>query len=102
MNKKKINHGLMITAILVAVFVAAALTPAKNTTDTDNAAIASINLENEADETGIKMIADNDIPLASAPYESGMNLTAGLILVSLAAIMSGIVFFEDTREKRSA
>lgn len=102
MNKKKINHGLIITAILVAVFSAAALTPAKNTADADTPAVASINIENEAGETGIKMIADNDIPLASSPYESGMDLTAGLILVSLAAIMSGIVFWEDTREKRSA
>lgn len=105
MNRKMLRHGLMIAAIVIAVFAAAALTPAKTYAETTGsvtvANLAKIDYENRARLAGVTMIADNEIPLAAAPSEKGFNLTLWLIVVSVSAIMSGIVIFEEYMDKRS-
>ena len=37
MNRKMISHGLIVTAIVVSAFIAAALTPAKSVSNTSTA-----------------------------------------------------------------
>ena len=56
MKSKKISHGTIITAILAAVFIAAALTPVKTNTAADTKIVS-------ADYT---LIPDNEIPLLSS------------------------------------
>jgi len=105
MNKKMITHGLMITAILVAVFVSAAFTSehkAKNTTESYRITnIAKVDFENNTLGTGNNMIAENNIPLASAPSSIVANASVLWIIISVSALIIGIVIYEDYKDKRS-
>ena len=60
MKSKKISHGTIITAILAAVFIAAALTPVK----TNTTATSSDTKIVSADYT---LIPDTEIPLTATP-----------------------------------
>ena len=105
MNKKNLMHVLMIAAIVASTFVAAMLTPidafAKTTESSSVINIAKVDYESRALLPESKMIADNEIPLAAAPADSNMNMTVWLILVTASVMMTGIVIFENLREKRS-
>lgn len=101
MNRKAISHGLKITAIIIAAFVAASLTPAKSYAKTTEASAITIVNENEAPDLGAKMIADNDVPLAAAPSATDNYMKIGWIIISISAVMTGIVIFEDLKERYS-
>ena len=78
MNKKMIIHGLTIAAVIIATFIAAALTPVKTYAKTPGTSavknIAKVDFENRTLKTETKMIADNEIPLAAEPSDSGCLL----------------------------
>ena len=71
MNSKKTAHGLTITAVLIAVFIGAALTPARTYTSAPESSatinLAKVDFENRAIRSGLTMIDDNVIPLAETP-----------------------------------
>ncbi|MBR4573575.1 MAG: hypothetical protein IKO16_01580 [Lachnospiraceae bacterium] len=103
MNKKTITHGLVITVIIAAVFVAAALTPAMSYAK-EPVAVATVSSsqadqDDPAEKSGAVMINDNEVPLAEAPFESGINMSWWLIVVSLSAIISAVVIFEEGKDK---
>ena len=104
MNRKMIIHGIMITAIVIATFIAAALTPARTYAKTSEASavanIAKIDYENRTLRQDSRMIADNEVPLAAAPFESTMNMSMGLLILSVSAIMAGIVIFEEIKDRQ--
>ena len=104
MNKKTISHGLMITAIVIAAFIAAAFTPvkayAKTSGDSPVQNIAKIDYENRTLRAGGTKIEDNEIPLAAVPYEDDSNMSIIRIIVAVSAVMSGIVIFEDLKDRR--
>ena len=103
MNKKIITHGIIITAIIAAVFVAAALTPAvKEAQAAEPSAIinlAKVDFENKIPVAGTKMIADNDIPLAATPFESSTGNSLELVLVMVSVLLTGILGFEVYRDR---
>ena len=105
MNKKMISHGLTITAILIAVFIAAALanrgTYSQRTETSAVINLAKVDFENRTAGKGLRMIADNEIPMASEPFESGVNVSLWLIVVSTAAVMTGIVICVECSDKKS-
>lgn len=105
MNRKALTHGIMIAAIVVAAFVAAALTPVRSHTDkATGLALGKITEAyeiNHASEETVTMISDNEIPLAASPAEAGLNMNLGWIIVSVSAVMSGIVIYEDIKDRRS-
>ena len=69
MDKRKITHGLMVIAIVVSVFIAAAFTPIDTYTATSEKAtvtnLAKVDFENRMVASDRKMIADNEVPLAA-------------------------------------
>ena len=97
MNKKNFTHGIIITAILVAVFVAAAITPADTNVKESQASV----IENGASATYSTMIADNEVPLASSPYESGFNVPLWIAIITVSAVLTSVAIYEDCREKRA-
>ena len=103
MNKKVLVHGLMIITIVIATFIVAALTPDKtyaNTgRDTVVANIAKVDYDNRTVYAKEKKIADNEIPLAAFPSEAGANMTVGWIIVAASALMSGIVIYEERKDR---
>ena len=103
MNKKKITHGIIITAIIAAVFVAAALTPAvKEAKASEPSAVinlAKVDFENKIPATGTKMIADNDIPLAATPFESNAGSSLEIVLIMASVLLTGILGFEVYRDR---
>ena len=105
MNKKIITHGLIIAAIVISAFAAAALTPAKAYARTTEASaianIAKIDYENRTLRTSTKQIIDNEIPLAAAPSETAPDMSFAWLVVAAAALMTGIVIFEDLKDRRS-
>ncbi len=102
MNTKKINHGIIITAILVAIFVAAALTPVKANTKADapkgTINLAKVDFESRTLPAGSKVIADTQVPLAAAPL-TNMNADSPvwLIVMTIGAVFTGIVIFEKRK-----
>ncbi|MCR4990709.1 MAG: hypothetical protein K6A38_07600 [Lachnospiraceae bacterium] len=103
MNKKVLAHALTITAIVIAAFTAAALTPVKTNAATHVSSvmnIAKVDFETRTDTEG-KIIADNEIPLASAPEGSDFNITLWIAVVSAATLMSGIVIYEEHKYKKN-
>ncbi len=95
MNRKT-THGLMITAILVAVFIAAALTPVKSYKKNAPAG-APVTVASAVLSDGSVMITDNEVPLAETPFETDINMTAWLIVVTIAAVISGVVIYVDCK-----
>ena len=105
MNKKMTVHILMITLIMIATFIAAALTPVRTYAKTSEASavknIAKIDFENKANRVESKAIIDNEIPMAAMPFEADMNKSLGMIIISVSAIMAGIVIIEDIKDRVS-
>ena len=104
MNKRSLVHALTITTIVIAAFVAAALTPAKTYASTDSSKvvnIAKVDHEARTDITAKTVIPDNEIPLAAVPSDPGFNMTMWLIAVSSAALMSGIVIYEELKYRKN-
>ena len=105
MNRKMMIHGITIIAIMIAVFAAAAFTPAKADTHTTGTA-AAMNLvkadiaSRVADADG-RMIADTEIPLSAAPFETDGKSSAMMIVLTAAAVITGIVIIEEFRDKRA-
>ena len=99
---RKTTHGLMITAIVAAIFIAAALTPAKTYTEKSETS-ESVNITNTDHEstvsgTGIRMISDKDVPLAATPVRAGVSSSLWLIVVAVSAVMTGIVIYEECKD----
>ena len=87
--KKMLTHGLMITAIVSAIFVAALLTPAKTDTQVqEKSAVVNI----------AKVDLENEIPLAAAPVDTGINMPLWWAIVSVSAVMTGLVIYMDCRD----
>ena len=105
MNKKMTVHILMITLIMAAAFIAAALTPVRTYAKTSEASavknIARIDFENRTNRIESKAIIDNEIPMAAMPFEADMHRTLGMIIISVSAIMAGIVIIEDIKDRLS-
>lgn len=105
MNKKVLVHGLMIVTIVAATFIMAALTPNKTYANTNHAGvvanIAKVDYDNRTVYAKEKKIADNEIPLAAFPSEAGANMTIGWIIVAVSAVMSGIVIYEERKDRIS-
>ena len=103
MNKKIITHGIIITAIIAAVFVAAALTPtvkeAKAAEPSVIKNLAKVDFENKIPVSGTIMIADNDIPLAATPFESSSINPFELVFVLVSVLLIGILGFEVYRDR---
>ena len=102
MQKKMINHGIIVTAILIAVFVTAAFTGVKSDKDTSKAPLAtSIAQIDHANNSGGRMIAENTVPMAATPF--GHTDTSSILIVAVAfsAIMSGIVIYEEYKDSRA-
>ncbi len=101
---RKLTHGLIITVILIAVFFAAALTPAKADTASSKGSVAvnlaKVDFESRTLGTEGRMIADNDIPLASVPFETDSSSMA-MIVVAIAALVTGIVIIEECTDRRT-
>ena len=97
MRRKMITHGLVITAIMIMVFIAAALTPASSYNNSK--ATTPINLAKV--DFGGKMIADNEIPMAQTPSEKDNKSTLWIVVIAAAAVMSSVVIFEEIKDKRS-
>lgn len=93
MNRKSITHGLKITAIIIAAFVAASLTPARSFAKTAD-------IENRPVATTGKVIIDNEMPLAAEPSGTDVRMTLGWIIIAAAAVMTGIVIVEDFKDRR--
>ena len=104
MNRKMIIHGIMITAIVIATFVAAALTPADTYAKTSEVAavanIAKIDFDNRTLRAGGTVISDNEVPLAAVPFETDMNKAMGYIIISASAIMAAIVIIEGIKDRQ--
>ena len=105
MKKRMIPHGLMIAAIIIAAFVAAALTPAdtyaKKTENPAISNIARVDFEYKTSDTDSKTIPDYEIPLAAAPSASSANMLIGWLVVAVTAIISGVVIYEDYKDNRT-
>ena len=104
MNKKMKAHELIITAIVIAVFAiavfsAATLAPDRKGSKATGSSVvinlAKADFENKAINTESKVIADNEIPLAEAPAETGVNIPVWSIIVAASVLMMGIVLYED-------
>ena len=104
MNKKMKAHELIITAIVIAVFAAAVFSAATFApTEKDSKAsgssvvinLAKVDFENRSVNTDNKVIADNEIPLADAPSETGVNMPMWWIIVAASVLMMGVVLYED-------
>ncbi|MBO4890744.1 MAG: hypothetical protein J5574_07105 [Lachnospiraceae bacterium] len=104
MNKRIITHGFIISAIVIAAFIAAAFTPVETYAKTSDTGViqnlARIDHENGMNRSSVKMIPDNNVPLAAVPSEAGINMTLIRIIVAASAIMSGIVIYTDLRDKK--
>ena len=101
MNRKLISHGLKITVIIMAAFAAAALTPSRSFAKTSEASAITADHENTAPDTGAKMIADSDIPLAATPAGTDNYMKYGWLIISVSAIMTGIVIFDDLKDRHT-
>ena len=101
MNKKIMTHVLVITAILVSVFIAAALTGAKTYNKTESPAVtanlAKVDFENSLVREGGRMIADSEIPLANTPFAANTS-SVWIIVIAAAAVLTGLVIFEECRD----
>ena len=87
--KKMLTHGLMITAIVSAIFVAALLTPAKSHAKAqEQSAVVNI----------AKVDFENQIPLAAEPADTGVNMPLWWTIVSVSAVMTGLVIYMDCRD----
>ena len=105
MNKKIISHGIMITAIVAFVFIAAALSSSNTHADTQKSS-SVINMERSTDDkaevtSGVKMIPDNEVPLAATPSMPGMNIPLAILILSAAAGITGVVIYEDVKDEYS-
>ncbi len=100
MNKKTIIHAILIAAIVIAAFFAAALTPANTYAKTSDSSavinIAKVDFESRTLHAD-KRIADNRIPMASAPLETGMNISVEWIIVAVAAVVTGFIIYVDLK-----
>ncbi len=98
MDKRKITHGLLVIAIVVSVFIAAAFTPVdtyKATGETVTVTnLAKVDFENRTMASDIKMIADNDIPLATTPFETGNHYSLWIIALGVVIVITGVVIYE--------
>ena len=88
MRKMRLTHVLIVAAIVIATFTAAALSSADTHAKTSPAKTVY------GDE---KIIPDNEIPLAASPSEAGMNISLAWIIVAVSAVITGVVICEDCR-----
>ena len=105
MNKKTIIHAIMITAVVITAFVAAALTPVKTSAGTREGSavvnIAKVDFENRTAQKEAVMILDNEIPMAEVPAQEGINMHLWWIVVTVSAVIIGIVMIEARKVDRS-
>ncbi len=102
MQKKMITHGIIITAILIAVFVTAALTGVKADKDASKAPLAtSIAQIDHANNNGGRLIAENTVPMAATPFGHANTSSILIVVVAFSAIMSGIVIYEEYKDNRA-
>ena len=98
MDKRKITHGLLVIAIVVSVFIAAAFTPVDTYTATSETVtvtnLAKVDFENRTLASDRKMIADNQVPLAATPFETGNNYSLWIIALGVVAVITGVVIYE--------
>ena len=103
MNKKILTHGLIITAIVVSVFIAASLTADKTYAQTSKTSavinIAKVDFENRSLHSDSRMIADNEIPLAEVPSQNDINIPLWFLIVGVSALMTGFVIYEDLKDR---
>ncbi|MCR5301243.1 MAG: hypothetical protein K6E49_02255 [Lachnospiraceae bacterium] len=102
MKTKIFTHGLMITAIVIATFFAAALSPADSHAKTNAAPavanIETVNTDSTGSEAAVTVISDNEMPLAASPFDPVTNryMMWGIVLVAAAVI--GFVIYEDCKD----
>lgn len=105
MNKKVLVHAIMIAAVVVATFVAAALTPANTFAKTSESSavinIAKVDFESRTLHADRKMIVDNEMPLAQAPSVSDMGLNLEWMIVAAAAVVTGIIVYIDRKDTKA-
>lgn len=102
MNKKMMIHTLMIAAIIAATFAAALFmsvnTYAKTSDRVTVSNIAKVDFETRSLKP-VRMIEDNEVPLAEAPADNNLNMTLGWIVIAVAGVITGIIIYEDRRLK---
>ena len=105
MDKRKITHGLLVIAIVVSVFIAAAFTPIDTYTATSEKTtvtnLAKVDFENRTLASDRKMIADNEIPLAATPFDRGNNYSLWIIVLGVVVVITGIVIYEEYLDRIS-
>ncbi len=101
MNKKIITHILMIAAIVTAVFAAAALTPSDTYAKTEKSSgvinIAKVDYENRTVRIQSKAIADNEMPLAAVPSQSGSQSGLEWVILGAVALITIVIIRENRR-----
>ncbi len=105
MNKKMMIHGITIIAIMMAIFAAAAFTPAKADAHMTGTAAAMnlvrTDIENRVAEADGRMIADTELPLSATPFENDSKSSAMVIVLTVSAVITGIVIIEEFKDKRA-
>ena len=105
MDKRKITHGLMVIAIVVSVFIAAAFTPIDTYTATSEKAtvtnLAKVDFENRMVASDRKMIADNEVPLAATPFDKGNNYSLWIVVLGVVIVITGVVIYEEYLDRIS-
>ncbi|MCR5687784.1 MAG: hypothetical protein K6G58_07180 [Lachnospiraceae bacterium] len=104
-SRKALIHGLIVTAVMITVFVTAALTPARANAQTSEVSAAMdlvrTDIESRTDGQSVAYIPGNEVPLAAAPDKGGFNVSLWLIVVAVSAAVTGTVIYEDYKDKKS-
>ncbi len=105
MNRKVLVHAIMIAAVVVATFVAAALTPANTFAKTSASSavinIAKVDFESRTLHVDRRVIADSEMPLAQAPSNAGTGMNVEWIIVAASAVVTGIIIYIDRKDTKA-
>ena len=103
MNRKLITHVIIITTIVLAVFIAAALTPAGSYTKASDKTAAvnieKVDFEARSISEGKSVIADSQIPLAASPVTAYPG-SAWIIIAAVSVVLMGAAVYEGCKNFR--
>ncbi|MCR5589934.1 MAG: hypothetical protein K6F73_00205 [Lachnospiraceae bacterium] len=114
MRANRKNMITRISAIVLAAFIAAVSIPVSASASTGTVSksnsgissssvmnIAKVDFESRSAYAGATVIADNEIPLAAAPAEGGINMTWWWMIVIASFATTGFVIIECAKDRRS-
>ena len=112
MRANRKNMITRISAIVLAAFIAAVSIPVSASASTGTLSksnsgissssvmnIAKVDFESRSACAGATVIADNEIPLAAAPAEGGINMTWWWVIVIASFVTTGIVIIESAKDR---